>query len=103
LFLSLFSYITALPVLPLQLNGSNTVQPLGVTSLTKYCISSVGFTVGCIFFLGAQLHAKAFQLEYLPFQLAQSLFSSLFNNSFAHFSSNSSNHSSLSLLLAFAQ
>ena len=43
--------MTALPVEPEPLKGSSIVPPLGVTNLTKYCISSVGFTVGCVFFL----------------------------------------------------
>lgn len=36
----------ALPVEPEPVNGSRTVPFGGVTSLTKYSISDVGFTVG---------------------------------------------------------
>ena len=36
------------PVDPDPINGSKMVPPLGVTSLQKYSINSIGFTVGCL-------------------------------------------------------
>ena len=44
-----FPRTAALPVLPLPMNGSSVIPSGLVTSLIRYSISSVGFTVGWLF------------------------------------------------------
>lgn len=52
-FLSLFSYATAFPVLPLPIKGSNMTEPFGHTRRTRYCIRANGLSVGCILCFGS--------------------------------------------------
>src|SRR3990167_370612 len=42
------SFLQAIPVVPLPINGSRTVAPSRLTRFTRYSIRARGFTVGCL-------------------------------------------------------